>query len=193
MPYELVVVGASLGGVHALGALLGGLPDDFPAPLAIVQHRSKETDGTLQAVLQRMSALPVCEVVDKQPLNGRCAYVAPADYHLLIDRGSFALSTEGPVLYARPSIDVLFESAADTYGASVVGVILTGASADGAHGLAMIKAAGGLALVQDPTTAECRVMPEAAIAHTGVDRVLPLDDIAPTLMRLCQITPRGGA
>lgn len=193
MPYELVVVGASLGGVHALGALLGGLPGDFPAPLAIVQHRSKETDGTLQAVLQRMSALPVCEAVDKQPLNGRCAYVAPADYHLLIDRGSFALSTEGPVLYARPSIDVLFESAADTYGASVVGVILTGASADGAHGLAMIKAAGGLALVQDPTTAECRVMPEAAIAHTGVDRVLPLDDIAPTLMRLCQITPRGGA
>lgn len=194
---EIVVIGTSLGGLHALEVLLSGLPKNFPIPVAIVQHRHKSSDDTLLLLLQRYAALPFKEVEDKEAILPGWVYLAPADYHLLIepwqtqqDYPYFALSTEAPVLYARPSIDVLFESAADAYAERVVGVILTGASRDGVQGLGRIKACGGLTVVQHPSTAESRMMPEAAIATVAVDYILPLQDIAPFLVNLCQLVPR---
>jgi two-component system, chemotaxis family, protein-glutamate methylesterase/glutaminase len=186
MDYRIVVIGTSLGGLRALGVLLGGLPPDFALPIAIVQHRHNASDDALDAFLQGYCAAPVVEVEDKVAIRPGHIYLAPRDYHLLVEAHSFALSTESPVWYARPSIDVLFESAADSYGRYTIGVILTGASQDGARGLAAIKARGGLAVVQEPDTAECRVMPEAAIAATAVDNILPLPEIAPFLARIGQ-------
>ncbi|MEP0871121.1 chemotaxis protein CheB [Trichocoleus desertorum AS-A10] len=185
--FELVVVGTSLGGLSALELLLKKLPVTFPAAIAIVQHRHKDSDTSLSQFLQSCSVLPLKDAEDKEAIVPGQVYLAPADYHLLVeDVGRFALSTEMPVSYARPSIDVLFESAADAYGARGIGVILTGSGRDGAQGLARIKARGGLAIVQDPKTSESRMMPEAAIATTAVDWILPLADIAPRLIHLCQ-------
>ena len=181
----LIVVGASLGGTRALATLLGDLPADFPAALAIVQHRSHDASGGLDRFLQQYSRLPIGEVIDKAPIQPARIYVAPADYHVLVEPCRFALSTEAPVLHARPSIDLLFETAAEAYAERAIGVILTGASADGARGLARIKQRGGRALVQAPDTAECDIMPAAAIEATAVDWILPLAQIAPQLVRLC--------
>lgn len=203
VPYELIVVGASLGGLHALEVLLKGLPKDFPVPVAIAQHRHKTSDGSLSAVLQQQCAVPITEVEDKDIIMPGRVYVAPADYHLLVEASqtewgsqeeyrtsipTLALSTEAPVLYARPSIDVLFESAADAYGEKVIGVILTGASNDGSQGLASIKANGGLTIVQEPSTAYCATMPKAAIAAVAIDWILPLHEIAPLIVKLCHQT-----
>lgn len=184
-PYEIVVVGTSLGGLNALQVLLGGLPKNFRLPVAIVQHRHKQTDETLSAFLQRHCALPVTEAEDKEAILPGRVYLAPADYHLLVEAGRFALSTEAPVCYARPSINVLFESAADAYGCRAIGVILTGASNDGTQGLLRIKAHRGLAVVQEPTTAECSLMPKSAIAAVAVDWILPLSEITPLIINLC--------
>lgn len=192
MAFDLVVVGASLGGLHALSSLLGAIPSSFPVPLVIVQHRGREVDRSLLTVLAHASNLPVSEVEDKQPLTPGHVFLAPADYHVMVERGSLALSTEGPVLYARPSIDVLFESAADAYAGRVIGIILTGASADGAQGLARIKDRRGYTIVQEPAEAECQVMPQAAIAATAVDHVLPLAEIAALLVRLCPVIAKVG-
>jgi two-component system chemotaxis response regulator CheB len=155
MPYELAVIGTSLGGLQALEIMLSGLPPDLPIAIAIVQHRHKTSQNELVYFLQQFSKLPIMEPEDKQEIIPGCVYLAPADYHLLVEPGHFALSTDAPVNYARPSIDVLFESAADTYGDRVIGIILSGASHDGAYGLAKIKALGGLAIIQDPNTAAC--------------------------------------
>src|SRR5215212_4683664 len=164
MGYGLIVVGASLGGFHALETLLGGLPRDFPLPVAVVQHRSSDSDELLATLLRRSSRLPIVEVEDKHSITPGEIYIAPANYHLLVEEGHFALSTEGPVQFARPSIDVLFESAADAYRDKVVAVLLSGSNSDGARGMARIKEYGGLAIVQDPASAESSRMPEAAIA-----------------------------
>ena len=188
-PARVVVVGTSLGGLRALQVLLAALPTDFTWPIVVVQHRHKDSDGALRTVLQEISALPVYETEDKRPLEAG-VYLAPADYHLLIEPGNLALSVDEFVQHARPSIDVLFESTADSYGPRTIGVILTGASADGAQGLAAIKARGGLTIVQEPSTAECRVMPDAALDQVAADLVLPLHDIAPTLVRLSQVTSK---
>lgn len=190
--FDLVVVGASLGGLHTLSTLLRAMPPDFPAAVVIVQHRAREVDTSLLSVLRHVSTLPLSEAEDKQPLSEGHVYLAPADYHVLIDQRSLALSTDEPVLYARPSIDVLFESAADAYAQRVIGLILTGASADGAQGLAAIKSRGGCAIVQEPTEAECRIMPEAAIAAAPVDYVLPIAAIGALLVRLCPVIPKVG-
>jgi len=171
MGYEVVAIGMSQGGLQALKVLLGGLPAPFPAAVAIVQHRGKEAEDTLAGLLEKHSRLPVQEAEDKMPMVPGHVYLAPADFHLLVEAGRFALSSEEPVWYARPSIDVLFESCADAYGERVIGVILTGANADGAKGLAAVKARGGLVIVQDPETAENRVMCDAAAAATAVDKV----------------------
>lgn len=185
--FELVVVGTSLGGLSALEILLKGLPRSFPASVAIVQHRHKDSNARLSEFLQSFSLLPLQDAVDKSAIVPGHVYLAPADYHLLVESvGRFALSTDMPVSYARPSIDVLFESAADAYGRHTIGVILTGSGRDGAAGLARIKAQGGLTLVQEPQTAESQMMPKAAIATTAVDWILPLADIAPRLIHLCQ-------
>lgn len=186
---RLVVIGASLGGLHALHELLGALPPSFPCPIVIVQHRHKDSDTLLRDVLQRATALPIYEVVDKAPLE-RGIFLAPPDYHVLVEDGALALSIDGPVNHARPSIDVLFESAAAQYGSGVIGVLLTGASADGARGMAAIAARGGVSIVQDPADAECAMMPSAALALTVVDQVLPLHDIGPALQHLSGDKPK---
>ena len=129
----------------------------------MVQHRGKDSEPELCEFLDRQSSLPVSEPDDKEIVLPGHAYLAPRDYHLLIEEKSFALSTEPPVAFARPSIDVLFESAADEYREHAIGVILTGANRDGAWGLARIKASGGLTLVEDPASAAFREMPAAAI------------------------------
>jgi two-component system chemotaxis response regulator CheB len=188
--FEIVVIGASYGGLSALQILLPDLSPEFPAPIVIVQHRKKDADDGLCEYLRKRSRLPLIEPNDKEKVEPGCVYLAPRDYHLLIEKSIFALSTESPVGFARPSIDVLFESAADVYHDRVVGVILTGANRDGARGLAKIKSFGGMALVQDPESAESPAMPEAAISATPVDRILPLPLIAPFLNELCHPTLR---
>lgn len=184
MAPSLVVVGCSLGGLNALQVLLGGLPRGFATPIVLVQHRGKHPDEALSRLLGAHSALEVREPLDKERIQSGHVYVAPADYHLLVERGTLALSTEAPVNYARPSIDVLFESAAESYGAGVIAVVLTGANHDGAAGARAIQARGGRVLVQDPSGAESRPMPLAAIAATGVIPIA-LERIAPTLVELC--------
>ncbi len=192
MAFEIVVVGTSIGGLKALQTLLSGLPDRFHVPVVIVQHRGKDSETGLRDFLGRSSSLPISEPEDKELILPGHAYLAPRDYHLLVENGSFALSTDPAVGFARPSIDLLFESAADAYQERTIGVVLTGANRDGARGLKAIKLRGGLALVEDPELAACREMPEAAIAGTEVDRVLSLEEIGPFLGNLCNsATPDG--
>lgn len=186
MACGIVVVGASTGGAQALAALLSGLPHDFAAPVVVALHRGRDSADTLTEFLQRSSALRIQEAQDKEPLAPGIVYLAPPDYHLLVEKDNLALSTEARVHWARPSIDVLFESAADIWAEQTIGVILTGANADGAQGLARIKKSGGLAVVQDPAEALYRAMPDAAIAACRVDRTLPLAEIAPLLAGLCR-------
>lgn len=182
---ELVVIGASLGGLRAFAVLLTSLAPDFAVPIVLVQHRPPTGDRTLLLrAMRETSVLPICEIDDKQPLLAPCVYLAPAGYHTLIEPGHAALSVDAPVLFARPSIDVLFESAADAYGASVAAVLLTGASADGAAGMRHIHAAGGITIVEDPASAECAVMPAAALAATPVDYVAQLAAIPAILTQL---------
>jgi two-component system chemotaxis response regulator CheB len=179
----LVVVGASWGGLHAVSTILAALPRTFDAPVAIVQHRAKESEGLLVGLLQAVTTLHVCDVEDKEPIRGGHVYVAPPDYHLLVEDDHFSLSVDAAVRYSRPSIDVAFASAADSLGPAAVGVLLTGANDDGARGLRHVVARGGRALVQDPATAEVRTMPEAgirALADVPPDRweVAPLETLA---------------
>ncbi len=185
--FKIVVVGTSLGGSNALRILLSGIPKGFPVPIAIAQHRHPESENILNNFLQQYSILPIKEAEDKEAIVSERIYLAPANYHLLIEANdSFALSTEAPVFYARPSIDVLFESASDAYAQKVIGVVLTGANHDGAQGLAKIKVHGGLTIVQEPTTAASRTMPTAATDAVAVDYVLPLEEIAPLLVNICR-------
>jgi two-component system chemotaxis response regulator CheB len=188
--FEIIVIGASYGGLSALQALLPELAPEFPLPVVIAQHRKKDGDDGLCEFLRRRSRLPLAEPNDKEKVEPGRVYLAPRDYHLLIEKSIFALSTESPVAHARPSIDVLFESAAEVYRERIIGIILTGANRDGARGLAKIKSFGGLAVVQDPSSAESPAMPQAAMDATAVDRILPLQEIAPFLNELCHPSQR---
>ncbi len=189
MRAEVIAIGTSLGGLHALLAVLGGLPADLRAPVLVVQHRGAGADASLVSLLRGRTKLSVVEAEDKTTIAAGTVYIAPADYHLLVEgRGALALSTDAPVRSARPSIDVLFETAAEAYGAALLAVLLTGASADGAVGLAQVKTLGGRAIVQDPVTAECAIMPLAGLAATAVDYVLPLDAIGAHLVSLVEGT-----
>lgn len=185
MSYQIVTVGTSLGGLQALKSVLGALPGDFPVPVAVVQHRSHEDSESLAALLASYVKMRVIEVDDKEEIKSGCIYLGPPNYHLLLERSCFALSTDELVNYARPSIDVLFESAADAYGPAVIGILLTGMGKDGTEGLTKIKKRGGFALVQDPRSAEGQPMPSSALAAVTVDKVLPLEAIAPFLIDLC--------
>ncbi len=184
MGYEIVVVGTSWGGLSAVRELVVGLPAEFGLPIAIIQHRHKQSDGLMTALVQDRTVLPVCEVEDKAPIAAGTIYIAPPDYHLLIDDGHFALSTDDPVRYSRPSIDVTFDSAADAYGSGAVGVILTGANDDGASGLKRIFDRGGLALIQLPGTAESPTMPAAALRTVPQARVLTIAEISAAIIAL---------
>jgi two-component system chemotaxis response regulator CheB len=185
MAFEIVAIGASWGGMRAIGVVLEALPANFEPAIVVVQHRGVTHDADLlERVLSRSSALEVVGVTDKESLRPRHVYVAPPDYHLLVERGHLSLNTEDFVQFARPSIDVLFESVAETYGERAVGVLLTGRNEDGAEGLARIVEAGGFAIVQDPATAEQAEMPAAAIARGAARRILPLEEIGPFLAAL---------
>ena len=180
-----VVIGASAGGLEALKVMLPALPASFPLPIAIVQHRDGSSDGFLAEYLNRMSRVMVSEPEDKEPLCAGHVYIAPGGYHLLIESDlCFSLSVDGRVNYSCPSIDVLFESAADVFAESLIGIVLTGANVDGAQGLKAIKAHGGLAIVQDPKTAQAAAMPRAALEATDVDYIVGLDQIAPLLIKI---------
>jgi two-component system chemotaxis response regulator CheB len=184
MPYSIVAMGTSWGGLSAMSRLLGGLPEEFPIPIVLVQHRSKDSDRLLVQLLQDATDLKVCEIEDKDVLRAGTVHVAPADYHVLVESGYLSLTLEEPVRFSRPSIDVMFTSAADAYGPATIGVILTGANVDGANGLADIVKRGGCALIQDPKTAEIKIMPEAALKATPTAEVFSLDDLAQRLIEL---------
>ena len=179
--YGLVVIGTSTGGLRALTSLLAELPASYRLPIVIVQHRSKESDERLGGLLGAATRLPVREAEDKEPLEVPGVYLGPPDYHVLVESGSIALSTEEPVGHSRPSIDVLFQSAAYSYGSGVIGVLLTGANQDGTRGLQEIKLYGGYVIVQDPASAESAFMPQYAMKNVRADRVLGLEQIAAEL------------
>jgi two-component system chemotaxis response regulator CheB len=164
--------------------LLGKLPSGFPIPIVVVQHRSKDSDLLLVRLLQDATDLKVCEIEDKDLLCDGTVHVAPADYHVLVESGYFSLTVEEPVRFSRPSIDVMFTSAADSYGPGTIGVVLTGANEDGARGLAQIVARGGRGLIQDPKSAEIPIMPEASMKAVPSAEVIPLEKMAPRLIAL---------
>ena len=193
MAYSVVVVGTSWGGLAALSTLLHGLPGDFSLPIVVVQHRGKDSERLLSELLQDTTDLNVCEIEDKEPLTPGTVHIAPANYHVLIEEGHLSLNTDDMVRFSRPSIDVMFMSAADTYGARAVGVVLTGANEDGSRGLAQIARRGGVALVQDPKTAEIPIMPTAAIKAVPSAETLPLAALAPKLIELSRERATVGA
>lgn len=182
----MLLIGASMGGLDAFKAILSDLPAEFPLPIVLIQHCSPGTDERFIAFLRRHSNLTVQLAEDKLELKSGTVFVAPADYHLLVEDGHLALSTEGPVLLSRPSIDVLFSSAADSFGEGLIAVILTGKNDDGARGAADIERLGGAVIVQDPETAEAKEMPRAAIKMLRSPRVLPLEEIGREIVKLCQ-------
>jgi two-component system, chemotaxis family, protein-glutamate methylesterase/glutaminase len=185
MAFDLIVMGASWGGMRALAMVLEALPEEFELPVLVAQHRPQAGgDEMLERVLSRSSKLSIVPAHDKEPLRPGTVFVAPPDYHLIVELGHLALSTDDAVQFARPSIDVLFESAADAYGARVVGVLLTGVNEDGAAGLARIAAAGGYTIAQNPETAERPEMPAAAVKRGAARKVLDLDRIGPFLAEL---------
>ena len=184
-PIEAVVIGASAGGFEALLAILTGLPAAYPLPLVAVLHLPDNHDSRLADLFGYRLTLQVREARDKESLEPGILYFAPSSYHLSIESDrSFSLSCEERVNYARPSIDVLFASAADAYGKSLAGILLTGANYDGAAGLAGMQVAGGLTIVQDPASAEVPTMPDAALRRMTPDLILPLAEIHSVLRKL---------
>mgnify|MGYP002654050084 CR=1 FL=1 len=182
---EAVVMGASAGGVQALLEILPYLPADYPVPVMTVLHIPADRANALVPLLRSKCEIGVKEAEDKESLAPGTVYFAPADYHLLVETdGSLALSSDEPVNFSRPSIDVLFESAADAYGAGLTGVILTGANEDGAAGLSAVTAAGGVALVEEPAAAYAQAMPQAARNACDAALALPLEGIAEHLKGL---------
>jgi two-component system chemotaxis response regulator CheB len=182
---DIIVIGGSAGALEVLGTMLPALPPGFAIPLVVVVHLPPRKPSLMAAVLRQKCALPVREPDDKEAIMPGTLYIAPPNYHLLVERTrSFALSIDEAVCFSRPSIDVLFESAAEAYGPAVVGVLLTGASEDGARGLARIKERGGIALVQAPSTAAVPTMPEAARHLTHVDGELTPAELGAFLARL---------
>ncbi len=189
--FGLIVIGCSWGGFKALRQIFQAFPADFPVPIVVALHRLAEAEDGLDRSLQSACRLAIEDVMDKEPLLGGAVYLAPSDYHTMVEGKFLALSTEDVVQFARPSIDVLFESAANSYGSALIAVILTGANEDGAAGLRRVKELGGYAIVQDPATAVRREMPEAALEQVRPNRVLPLEKIGPHLVALCTSSVGG--
>ena len=178
---RVVVIGVSAGAIHALSQILPALPAHYPFPVLVVVHVPRDRNA-LTTLFERKCSLPVREADDKEPIATGIT-IAPPDYHMLIESGrTIALSGEEPVHFSRPSIDALFESAADALGPALIGVVLTGANEDGAAGLKAIAAAGGTALVQDPATAYAAAMPDAALKACPAALKLDLDAIAAFLI-----------
>lgn len=185
LAYDVLAIGASWGGVDMLMRLVAQLPASWRLPVVIVQHQHPNSGNALERILSRVAKLPVHDVEDKDVMQQGHVYLAPANYHLLVeDDGSFGLSLEAPVKYCRPALDVTFASLARVFQHRCIGLVLTGANDDGAEGTRIIKAAGGHTLAQSPDSAEARSMPEAAIATGAVDKVLEPDEIVPYLLHL---------
>ena len=182
---EAVVIGASAGALEALSSLLPTLPSDYRLPILIVVHLPADKTSLLAELLRARCAIRVREAEDKEPIEPGVAYFAPPDYHLLVEQDKrLSLSDDEAVLFSRPSIDVLFESAADAYGAGLIGIVLTGANSDGADGLKAVVEANGVAIVQNPKGAYAAAMPEAAVAACPEAHVLPLNEIAVYLQEI---------
>jgi two-component system chemotaxis response regulator CheB len=182
-----VAIGCSAGGLVALEQLFGALLPALPPPFLVCCHTGSPNVDLMCDLLARHAAMPVEEAREREMPRGGTVYVAPSGYHLLVEAdGRFALSVDPRVSFARPSIDVLFASAAETYGDGLVGVILTGANSDGAAGLVAVRERGGIAIVQRPDEADSPAMPRAALEVAGADYCVPLAAIAPLLNRICQ-------
>jgi two-component system chemotaxis response regulator CheB len=183
--FDAIVIGCSTGGLNALQAVLGGLEAGLPMAVLVCCHTGSADVSLLCDLLQRHCTLPVHEAVERSVVGVGAVHVAPSGYHLLVETDRhFSLSADAKIGYSRPSIDVLFASAAEAYGPQLIGVVLTGANDDGADGLARVRALGGLAIVQNPATAEAGSMPQAAIDIAGCDHCVDLERIAPLLNRL---------
>jgi two-component system chemotaxis response regulator CheB len=182
------VIGASWGGLNALRVVLGALPRELGAAVVVVQHRSADSrPAGLRELLAAATELRVSDVEDKDPLEPGRVYLAPPDFHTLVETDHLSLSVDAAVEYSRPSIDVLFTTAAESHGERCVGLVLTGANADGAAGLARIVELGGAAVVQDPDSAERKEMPAAALAAVPSARVVPVEEIGPLVVELCAV------
>ncbi|KPA17675.1 Chemotaxis response regulator protein-glutamate methylesterase [Candidatus Magnetomorum sp. HK-1] len=185
MKYKAIVIGVSAGGLEALKKILPELPGDYPVPIIVVQHRHPFSDESLEKAMDDQCNVKVQQINDKTSIQPGYVYFAPPNYHVMIeDDMTFSLTLDPAVNFSRPSIDVLFESAAEIFGKHLVGIVLTGANKDGSAGLVQIKKKGGLAIVQDPDTAEVNVMPLSAIAATKVDYILRLELIAEMLVKM---------
>ncbi|MDD2540436.1 MAG: chemotaxis protein CheB [Desulfuromonadaceae bacterium] len=188
--FKAVVIGVSTGGVAALKFILGALAPDFPIPVLVVTHITPDSDDSLAVLLDTLSAIRIKEADEMETITSGTVYLAPANYHLLVEREHrLALSIDPPVNFARPSVDVLFESAAEVYGPALIGVIMTGAGNDGSNGLLKIKNRGGITIVQDPADAEMDDMPRNALQLVKVDHVVSLKEIPTLLTRLIQRQP----
>lgn len=180
-----IAIGASAGGIEALGQLLPSLPSTLPVPVFIVQHLPRERPSLLVEIYAPRCQLAVREALDKERPEPGTIYFAPPDYHLLVDHGpQLSLSIDEPVHYSRPSIDVLFESVAEVYRGTALGLVLTGGNGDGAAGLAAIQRAGGLTVVEHPDTAQVSMMPAAALRRVIPDFILPLDEVCSLMQSL---------
>ncbi len=185
--YWAVVIGVSTGGVQALKYLFSHLPADFPLPILVVSHIMPAADDGLAVLLNSYSPLTVKEADEGEGIQGGWVYLAPANYHLLVERGGgVSLSVDPPVNYARPSVDVLFESAAEVYGRHLIGVLLTGAGHDGSYGIARIKEHGGCTIVQNPDDAEMRSMPQRALEMITPAHICTLHNLPDLLTVLAE-------
>jgi two-component system, chemotaxis family, protein-glutamate methylesterase/glutaminase len=185
LSYEAVVIGVSAGGLFALSGILGELPVDFPLPIVVIQHRSKDERILLEDVLQSKCKIKIKQADEKEKVERGFVYIAPAGYHLLIEQDrSFSLSCDAPVNFSRPSIDVLFETAAEVYEDKIIGVILTGANKDGAAGIQAIKRRGGITIAQNPASASFPVMPQAAIDTGSVEYIFELEEVRNFLLEI---------
>lgn len=183
--YQAVVIGVSAGGIAALEQILPLFEEHLPVSVLVTQHVAPDSENYLVEHFKSICSLKVVEAFDKQPIEPGVIYFAAPNYHLLVEKEKTVSLSIGPkVNYSRPSIDVMFETAAEAYCQQVVGVILTGANTDGSRGLAKVKKLGGLTVVQDPRTAYAETMPQAAIGQSEVDRILPLERIGPFLISL---------
>lgn len=183
--YKAIVIGTSAGGLHALSALIEKLPGNYPLPIVVVQHRSKELRELLEEVLQSKCVIRIKQADEKEKLESGYVYIAPPDYHVLVEKNNtLSLSSDPPVRHSRPSIDVLFETAAIVFKNSLIGIILTGASNDGTAGMQAIKKHGGLTIAQDPAEAQFAYMPKSAIETKAIDKILSLSEIQKFLSQI---------
>lgn len=183
--YEAIVIGASAGGIYALKNIFTGLKKSFSIPILIVQHVSVRSEGFIAYFLNQLTNLEVKEAVGGERIEKGKGFIAPANFHMLVEEDkTISLNVEEKVNYARPSIDVLFETAALAFKSKLVGVLLTGANSDGAEGMALIKKMGGLTIAQNPQTSEISVMPQSAINLGCVDKVLDLENVVDLLNSL---------